>query len=432
MSLDPNAPEISVLSNTDLLEVYSGRQLKRISAQNLALSINNNIGNVVLPFITVKQFGAVGDGVADDTEALQDAIDYAIASNVELRFNPGTYKITSPLIIKPNKNTFRMIGQVVNTVITTSVSIDSMLDINQVAYAQISGLRLICNSVSAIVDKMIYYYWDGQAGTRSVTRNTFSDIVIGGRFKTGIKIGKDGTGVQCDKDVFENITISGNYTEGDTNIYQVGIECGDGVSANNMLHQFTSIDIIGCKTGFYNNRSGNISILTGSFSINEVDFDIRSPRAILLSNVRSEDAGKFMVATVGGATYGQTVTMQNCTFASPDNERGLWSNGTSNPNDYLMELTQGGVYIIHNFFITALPAGVVPKIKLSGAQRKQYLEIHGYRVALDSTLSNPDSLFTYDTKTSINARQIAKTTTSLGLVDDETFYKHEVINGIIQ
>lgn len=43
-----------------------------------------------------QDYGAVGDGVADDTQAIQDCID----SNTAVFFPPGTYKITSPLTIK--------------------------------------------------------------------------------------------------------------------------------------------------------------------------------------------------------------------------------------------------------------------------------------------------------------------------------------------
>lgn len=46
----------------------------------------------------VLDFGAVGDGVADDTEALQDAIDAAAANDIKTILFPfGTYKITATL-----------------------------------------------------------------------------------------------------------------------------------------------------------------------------------------------------------------------------------------------------------------------------------------------------------------------------------------------
>lgn len=66
------------------------------------------ISNAAAPSKSVKDFGAVGDGVADDTAAIQNAIDTVSASGVaanqaqELRLPAGTYKITSPLFMKSN------------------------------------------------------------------------------------------------------------------------------------------------------------------------------------------------------------------------------------------------------------------------------------------------------------------------------------------
>lgn len=48
---------------------------------------------------TVKDFGAAGDGVTDDTAAIQAAINAAIANKRGLLFPDGTYKITAALTI---------------------------------------------------------------------------------------------------------------------------------------------------------------------------------------------------------------------------------------------------------------------------------------------------------------------------------------------
>ena len=45
----------------------------------------------------VTRFGAIGDGVADDTEAIQHAV---TQGDGVLHFPPGTYRITEPIEIK--------------------------------------------------------------------------------------------------------------------------------------------------------------------------------------------------------------------------------------------------------------------------------------------------------------------------------------------
>jgi hypothetical protein len=51
--------------------------------------------------VSVKDFGAVGDGVADDTAAIQAAIDYAISIGGQTVACGGlTYKTTGPIIVK--------------------------------------------------------------------------------------------------------------------------------------------------------------------------------------------------------------------------------------------------------------------------------------------------------------------------------------------
>ncbi len=47
--------------------------------------------------VSVKDFGAFGDGVADDTAAFQAAIDYCKTSGLVLNVNAGTYKLTDTL-----------------------------------------------------------------------------------------------------------------------------------------------------------------------------------------------------------------------------------------------------------------------------------------------------------------------------------------------
>ncbi|WP_442761312.1 BppU family phage baseplate upper protein [Pseudolactococcus chungangensis] len=59
--------------------------------------------------LNVKWFGAVGDGVTDDTKAIQDAIDYAFTTRMGFVFvPPGKYLISKPIRIY--KRTMRLEG----------------------------------------------------------------------------------------------------------------------------------------------------------------------------------------------------------------------------------------------------------------------------------------------------------------------------------
>ena len=49
--------------------------------------------------LSVKAFGAIGNGVADDTTAIQQAINYCIANDVALYLPKGVYKVTSTLTV---------------------------------------------------------------------------------------------------------------------------------------------------------------------------------------------------------------------------------------------------------------------------------------------------------------------------------------------
>ena len=65
-----------------------------------AIALRNYIGQPAT--INVRQFGAVGDGVADDTFAIQAAIDSLSAYGGGVAVPPGVYRITAGIKMRPN------------------------------------------------------------------------------------------------------------------------------------------------------------------------------------------------------------------------------------------------------------------------------------------------------------------------------------------
>jgi len=84
----------------------------------IASAINSSIDSLSIPVsgfyeFNVKTYGASGDGVTDDTVALQHTFDVMVASGERniLRIPPGIYKFTQPLVWVTNSTPFNILAE---------------------------------------------------------------------------------------------------------------------------------------------------------------------------------------------------------------------------------------------------------------------------------------------------------------------------------
>ena len=97
------------------------------------------------PTMSVKHFGAVGDGVTNDRVAIQNAIDTANTNGSNVYFPAGTYSIDASIDMR---NRFvKLIGDgPTRTVIVPSLAVHSIIDVNQASFYPSSITSQLANN----------------------------------------------------------------------------------------------------------------------------------------------------------------------------------------------------------------------------------------------------------------------------------------------
>jgi hypothetical protein len=151
-----------------------------IDSKNKAMvdvgSLNNRVGVVEtslaerVNYLTPEMYGAKGDGVSDDTTALQNAINDACSKGIELRLSNKTYLTTAPLILK---NYLILSGNYINdeyskgSIITNTTTnmfkcnLDSTTGTYKIIGVKLSGICFIGATTTKLFDDQndIYLYW---------------------------------------------------------------------------------------------------------------------------------------------------------------------------------------------------------------------------------------------------------------------------------
>lgn len=219
---------------------------------------------------SVKTYGAVGDGVADDTAAFNNAL----ASSTAIYIPPGTYKITSTLAV-PNNTTLYGAGRGTSKLLHAFNG--DMMTLGN--YSGLSGLWL-----------------DGQGGTytgqgvvinNGVGRQSITNCRITDFNAACLYFFAQG-GMQCS--VFDLIASQTNGATGTGN-FAIVIQDTGSVESGAYPRKFSHIETNGfCSFSF---GSSNNTYITNSF-LADLFYSLNS-RATLISNCRLANQAALLI-----------------------------------------------------------------------------------------------------------------------------------------
>lgn len=260
--------------------------------------------------INVKDYGAVGDGVTDDTNALQAALNAAYGdysgtphgalnyfSNKAVWFPRGNYKVTNTLQVKWVKGA-RLYGDgsaaSVLTYASTVYNTDpsgrtSLFFTNGFAYSTIEGLGFAMNSTSS-GDGTIAFNWNWNFPETSTSGNaintthvTWHDCAFSNAW-LGCSCADPGAalnwGNECDVGSWHNCKFT---------------NCGVGIrnaNGNSLQTAVIGSNFTNCGQGFASPSGTVPSIIGTRFSSNGVDVDLEDQESVLVAGCVS-NSSKF-------------------------------------------------------------------------------------------------------------------------------------------
>jgi hypothetical protein len=319
------------------------------------LDLNNT------PYVDVRSFGAVGDGVTDDTAAIQAAFSYIASNGGTLRIPAGTYNATNLLSIGSASKPFSIIGDGTEAtkIVRASNFNGSVVSINNSDNWVLSGLTIdakhsirsngnhglvFFDCAGVRIDRVNVRDWKNSAilgyastpGDTSVRNVIISDCVVDGlnasnngillvdHFVSGIEgcqalnIGKSGSpcyALQL-KNGCEGSWIRGGYATG----ARIAVACGNSdVTVSNRGNRISDVTTFDCNIGVALGETLDAQVSNCHFDMNTsgesaIDFNEGSVGcSVVGAKVSNLAAGKFAVKFRNGDTdnYAEVVTIAN-------------------------------------------------------------------------------------------------------------------------
>jgi hypothetical protein len=285
------------------------------TAQQTALNNKVAKGELVL---NVKDYGALGDGVADDTTGLQAWLD-AIKSQKRPGYLPaGNYKITATLSltqligcriygdstsVHSNRNGSRIVwaGAAGGTMFLYQGVRNGMLSGFELDGAGIAGIGLDFDAVS---------------GGFAAVYNQFIKMEFGRCTVAGVNIAK--SNFQLDESTFIDCMFMACNSSA-TPVMGAGTACGVSIhDANSVWHQFRTCAWSGCDIGISSVQSGtggHFGINGGRFGGNYVcDIKPFNARTCAIVDTHSEMSYQFLADAGVGSTANAPVSLIGCSI----------------------------------------------------------------------------------------------------------------------
>ena len=314
----------------------------------------NTVGVEVLN-VRDPRFGAVGDGAADDTAAIQAAADLAFGTaaaphatsawlNRPLYFPPGRYRVTGHGVAIPKITGARIFGDARFAARIANTAGGSVFRTNGFQYSEVAGLSLSGTGAATVFD----LDYDGEDAFEGAHQgNTFRDIyteggAIGWNVGAAGFMGSENIWINChagdhkaagykcsNANALQNTLVGGNiqncgkgvWMNGGsfTVIESVGFQLSAEYDVQIDYSAYDSVDIIGCRSESTNFLNVNVApVMVGLTGISHLSQAHKNGELVRNSGgaVRVERA----YSTFGGvrALGAASMEIADCRFGRAD------------------------------------------------------------------------------------------------------------------
>lgn len=334
---------------------------RRIPFDNFVAGLDSRVPALVTPYA----YGGVGDGVTDDTVALQAWIDAAVGATVgtapvtgryaqKIAFlPPGSWKFTSKLRVISVLH-FHMICHPDAFLMPIGTWADSTVafEINGAYHCVFDGLTFRQSGSSPTLTDVLAYDWTSAVASRSSTANIFRNIhfLNIAWANAAFAIGKNSGASQVDETTYHDITINGAYVvgSGNTTTYQYGVQCGSGTHGNIIGHHFYGFRSSSCRYNFWANCVSDVQIVGFGVGSAEADFKHSGSTVFKVQGGRSESSTRLLIQP-GGSSAPAAVFLSDILYSTDALDADLrfiqayYAGSMTLTNVYVNQLTMGAV-----------------------------------------------------------------------------------------